>query len=42
MKRILVPTDFSQYAENALKAAALIARENDSQIYLLHLKTSSN
>ncbi|CAM3970976.1 universal stress protein [Flavobacterium weaverense] len=37
MKRILVPTDFSQYAENALRTAALIARENDSQIYLLHL-----
>ena len=37
MKRILVPTDFSQYAENALRTAALIAGENDSQIYLLHL-----
>ncbi|MCK8142189.1 universal stress protein [Flavobacterium sp. I-SCBP12n] len=37
MKRILVPTDFSEYAENALKTAALIAKKNNSEIYLLHL-----
>ena len=37
MKRILVPTDFSEYAENALKAAALIAKKNNSEIFLLHL-----
>ncbi|MEC5164337.1 nucleotide-binding universal stress UspA family protein [Flavobacterium sp. PL11] len=37
MKRILVPTDFSQYAENALKMAALIAKKNNSEIFLLHL-----
>ena len=37
MKRILVPTDFSQYAENALKMAAVIAKKNNSEIFLLHL-----
>lgn len=36
MKRILVPTDFSKQAENALKIAAQIAKKNDSEIYLLH------
>lgn len=37
MKRILVPTDFSQHAENALKVAAQIARKNNSKIILLHM-----
>lgn len=37
MKRILVPTDFSEEAENALKVAAQIAKEHNSEIYLLHL-----
>ena len=37
MKRILVPTDFSQRANNALKVAAQIAKKYDSEIYLLHL-----
>ena len=37
MKKILVPTDFSDHAEYALKVAAQIARENDGEIYLLHL-----
>ncbi|SHF91165.1 Nucleotide-binding universal stress protein, UspA family [Flavobacterium micromati] len=37
MKRILVPIDFSQYAENALKTAAIIARKNNSEIFILHL-----
>lgn len=36
MKRILVPTDFSNQAENALKVAAHIARKNNSSIYLEH------
>lgn len=36
MKRILVPTDFSIQAENALKVAAQIARKNNSVIYLAH------
>jgi nucleotide-binding universal stress UspA family protein len=36
MKRILVPTDFSIQAENALKVAAQIARKNNCEIYLEH------
>jgi len=36
MKRILVPTDFSEQAENALKVAAQIAKRNNSEIYVLN------
>ncbi|MAN58815.1 MAG: universal stress protein UspA [Flavobacteriaceae bacterium] len=49
MKRILVPTDFSVQAENALKVAAQLAARHASAIYLLHsvemplhLATSAN
>jgi nucleotide-binding universal stress UspA family protein len=37
MKRILVPTDFSQHAEDALRVAAQIAKKNSSEIILLHM-----
>ncbi|HEX8270066.1 MAG TPA: universal stress protein [Flavobacterium sp.] len=37
MKRILVPTDFSDHANYALKVAAQIARANNSEIILLHM-----
>lgn len=37
MKKILVPTDFSSEAENALKVAAQLAKEYDAEIYLLHM-----
>lgn len=37
MKRILVPTDFSEQAENALKVAAQLARNYNGEIYLLHM-----
>lgn len=37
MKRILVPTDFSEHAEFALKVAAKIAKENDGEIFLVHM-----
>jgi nucleotide-binding universal stress UspA family protein len=37
MKKILVPTDFSETAENALKVAAQLAKTYGSEIYLLHL-----
>ena len=30
MKTILVPTDFSEHSENALKAAALIANHQNA------------
>ena len=37
MKKILVPTDFSDHAEYALKVAAQIARKHNSEIFLLHM-----
>lgn len=37
MNRILVPTDFSEQAENALKVAAMLARKFNAEIYLLHM-----
>ncbi|MEZ4803346.1 MAG: universal stress protein [Gelidibacter sp.] len=37
MKKILVPTDFSKEAENALKVAAQLAKRHDCEIYLLHM-----
>jgi len=37
MKKILVPTDFSSRADNALKLAAQLARNNDFEIHLLHM-----
>lgn len=37
MKKILVPTDFSEYAENALEVAAQLAKRYQSEIYLLHM-----
>ena len=36
MKRILVPTDFSIQAENALKVAVDMVSKNDGEIFLLH------
>jgi nucleotide-binding universal stress UspA family protein len=35
--RILVPTDFSEPAHAAMKWASTLAREFDSQLYLLHV-----
>lgn len=37
MKRILVPTDFSAHAENALKVAAQIAKKTNGEIFLIHM-----
>jgi nucleotide-binding universal stress UspA family protein len=37
MNRILVPTDFSEQADNALKVAAMLAKSHDAEIYLLHM-----
>ena len=37
MKRILVPTDFSEHAEDALKVAAQIEKKNNSEIIILHM-----
>lgn len=37
MKRILVPTDFSEHAGYALKVASQIAKKNNGEIFLLHM-----
>lgn len=37
MKRIIVPTDFSDHAEYALKVAASLATKNKAQILALHM-----
>lgn len=37
IKKILVPTDFSDYAEYALKVAAQLAKRYDAEIFLLHM-----
>jgi universal stress protein A len=36
-KNILVPTDFSEYSDKALKQALDIAKDYHSQVYLLHV-----
>lgn len=36
-KKILVPTDFSIYSDNALKKAVDIAAESKAKIYLFHV-----
>ena len=37
MKKILVPTDFSKFSDNALKQAVEMAKQNKAKIYLLHV-----
>lgn len=37
MKKIIVPIDFSEYSEHALKAAALLSKKIDVEIYALHM-----
>lgn len=37
MKKIIVPIDFSNYSEYALKAAALLSKKTDAVIYALHM-----
>ncbi len=37
MKKILVPTDFSKYSENALNMAAMIAKQENAEILVLHM-----
>lgn len=36
-KKILVPTDFSSYSDNALKQAIDIAKQSKAKIYLFHV-----
>ena len=37
MKKILLPTDFSDQAEYALRVAATLAKKTDATIYLMHM-----
>jgi nucleotide-binding universal stress UspA family protein len=37
IRRILLPTDFSEFANHALKYAVTFARECGSKLYLLHV-----
>ncbi|WP_067145075.1 universal stress protein [Pseudotamlana agarivorans] len=37
MNKILVPTDFSPQAENALKVAAQLAKKHNCEIHILHI-----
>jgi nucleotide-binding universal stress UspA family protein len=37
MKRILIPTDFSKYADEAIEVGAQIAKKNDCEIILIHM-----
>ena len=37
MKKILVPTDFSTQAENALKVAAQLAKKYNCELHMLHI-----
>jgi universal stress protein A len=37
LKKILVPTDFSEYSDMALRAAIEIAKQQSTSIYLLHV-----
>lgn len=42
MKKIIVPVDFSEYSENALKTAAFIAKKKDAEILVIHMLELSN
>ena len=37
MKRILIPTDFSKYADQAIEAGAMIAKKNNCEIILINM-----
>jgi len=41
-KRILVPTDFSDYSDDALKQAIELAKQYHSKLYLLHVAQPMN
>ena len=42
MKKILLPTDFSEVATNALQMAVHIARKSGAELHLLHVEESVN
>ena len=37
MKKILVPTDFSECAEHAVEVAASLAKKMDARLYIIHV-----
>ncbi len=37
MRKIIVPVDFSEYSENALKTAVHIAKKNNAEIIVVHM-----
>jgi nucleotide-binding universal stress UspA family protein len=37
MKKIIVPVDFSEYSEFAMKAAALLSKKMDVKVYAVHM-----
>lgn len=42
MKRIIVPVDFSEYSEYALKTAAKLAKKNNAELLVLHMLEMSD
>ncbi|WP_317132114.1 universal stress protein [Seonamhaeicola maritimus] len=42
MKKIIVPIDFSEYSEYALKAAAKLAKKNNAELLALHMLEMSD
>lgn len=42
MKNIIVPTDFSECAQDALEFAAFFAKKNDSKIHIIHALNMPN
>lgn len=42
MKKIIVPVDFSEYSEYALKTAAKLAKKNDAELLVLHMLEMSD
>ncbi len=42
MKKILIPTDFSEQAESALQVGILIAKQTGAEIHLLHIEEFVN
>ena len=42
MKKIIVPIDFSEHSEFALKAAAKLAKKNNAELLVLHMLEMSD
>ncbi|WGH77070.1 universal stress protein [Tenacibaculum tangerinum] len=42
MKKIIVPVDFSEYSENALRTAAFLAKQKEAEVLAVHMLELSN